>query len=567
VVVANATECTSAGVSSLLTAQNQALELIARDAPVAAILDFVARFIESRARGMRCSVLVLDGDQLRHGAGPSLPQAYIRAIDGVKIGPTAGSCGTAAFTGETVIVEDIAVDPLWANYRELALGHGLRACWSTPILSSRGAVLGTFAMYYPSAGRPQPDQRELVSVATHLTAIAIERHNTRLALERQTEALARANQAKDRFLATLSHELRNPIAPLLIGVHLIRLGKYEPAKVERNCAIVDRQARQLSRLVDDLLDVARITNGKVELSKELVGVRFLINAAREAAVLIDERQHEFTVELSSEPIELCVDPGRMIQVLSNLLNNAAKYTEPGGRLSVLATLVEAEVVIQVADTGQGIEPSRLADIFEPFMQIDRSRDVARGGLGVGLSVARSLVELHGGSIQATSAGPGRGTEITMRLPAFTGPRPQPRPRPQLTTTKRRQRVLVVDDNEDAALLVGESMTMVGHESRVVHDGLTAIAAASEWHPDLILLDIGLPGIDGYEVARRVRSADPDHGIRIVAMSGFGQPADLERGVAAGFDAYLVKPVEFETLVRTVEGVRGPDERDLRVVSE
>ena len=551
---ANPLEPKQFGADRLLTAQNQALELIARDAPLSEILDFIARWVESLAGDLCCSILLLEGKRLRHGAGPSLPLEYIRAIDGVEIGPRVGSCGTAAFRGQEVVVADLASDPLWEGYRELALPHGLRACWSTPILSTDGAVLGTFAIYYPQAQGPREHDYELVATATHLATLALERNATWRALERQAAGLADANQAKDRFFATLSHELRNPLAPLLVAIEIIRLSKYEPTKVERCCAVVDRQARQLARLVDDLLDVARITRGKIELQPRRVRVRALIDAARETAVSIDEGGHEFSVELAREDLEVYADAGRMIQVLVNLLNNAAKYTDPGGRVRVRARQIGPELVVQVADTGQGIEPSRLVEVFETFAQVEGSRERARGGFGVGLSIARSLVELHGGTIEAASEGPGMGSEFTIRLPIATSEAPEPEPEPISTASKRRRRVLVVDDNEDAALLAAELLEMVGHETRVAHEGLAAlaIAASPSWVPDVVVLDIGLPDIDGFEVARRLRRQHPDRPLRIIAVSGYGQAADFEASAAAGIDAHIVKPVDLATLVRETE---------------
>jgi signal transduction histidine kinase len=403
----------------MMAGQNRALELIASNAPLIEILDFIARFIESQTTGMRCSVLLVEGGRLRHGAAPSLPREFVQAIDGREIGPSVGSCGTAAFTGEMVIVTDIAVDPLWQNYRDLALPHGLRACWSTPIFAADHQVIGTFAIYYPNPSGPRADDWHLVKIATHLVGIAIERHRTDEELRQRATQLQEANRQKDEFLAMLSHELRNPLAPILMATELIRSQSDNPASVEKYRAVIDRQARHLSHLVDDLLDVTRGARGKIVLAREPVAVAALVTQAQEtAAPLIAERRHTLSVHLPSEPLLVYADPIRMTQVLANLLSNAAKYTAPGGRISVSAERAGEDIVIRVRDTGRGIEKDLLLRIFEPFFQAGRSRSNPEGGLGVGLSLVQNLVALHGGHTEALSDGPDQGSELVIRLPAF-----------------------------------------------------------------------------------------------------------------------------------------------------
>ncbi len=407
------------GAQQMMAGQNRALELIAANTPLAEILDFIARFIELQTTGLRCSVLLLEGSRLRHGAAPSLPPEYVQAIDGMDIGPQAGSCGTAAFTGKTVIVTDIAADPLWEHFRQLALPHDLHACWSTPIFTARRKVLGTFAIYYAHPSGPRADDRHLVKIATHLVGIAIERHRTDEELRQRADQLQDANQQKDEFLAMLSHELRNPLAPILMATELIRSQRDNPASVEKYRAVIDRQARQLSHLVDDLLDVSRGARGKIVLSKQPLTIAELVAQAQEtAAPLIAERHHTLSVHLPSEPLSVHADPIRMTQVLANLLSNAAKYTAPGGQISLWAERVGDEVVIRVRDTGRGIEKELLLRVFEPFFQAGRSRSNPEGGLGVGLWLVQQLVELHGGRAEALSDGLDQGSEIVIHLPAF-----------------------------------------------------------------------------------------------------------------------------------------------------
>lgn len=410
------------GAQQMMAGQNRALELIASNAPLAEILDFIARFIESQTTGLRCSVLLLEGSRLRHGAAPSLPWDYIHAIDNIEIGPLVGSCGAAAFTGETVIVTDIAADPRWEVAREVALAHDLRACWSTPIFTAGHKVLGTFAIYYSHPSEPRAEDWHLVKIATHLVGIAIERHRTDEELRQRARQLQEANQQKDEYLAMLSHELRNPLAPILMATELIRSQRDNPASVEKYRAVIDRQARQLSHLVDDLLDVSRGARGKIVLSKEPLTVAALVDQAREtAAPLLVERRHTLSVHLPSEPLMLNVDPIRMTQVLANLLSNSAKYTAPGGEITLSAERAGEEVVIRVRDTGRGIEKELLQRVFEPFFQAGRSRSNPEGGLGVGLSLVQQLVELHGGRAEAFSDGLGQGSELVIHLPVFPEP--------------------------------------------------------------------------------------------------------------------------------------------------
>jgi len=399
-----------------LAGQNRALELIAGDAPLETILHYLVLFIESQAPGLYCSVLLLEGGLLRHGAAPSLPDAYNQAVEGLAIGPLVGSCGTSAYLGEAVIVSDIATDPLWADFKDLALQHGLRACWSTPIRSRTDEVLGTFAIYYREARAPDPDELRLVEVATHLAGIAIERHRTDLALKQRAEQLAEADRTKDDFIATLAHELRNPLASLFTALSLLRKRGSDPVAVERYRAMMDRQARYLNRLVDDLLDVSRIKAGKVTLARERVTLDALFSRALETVrPLIEQQRHEIRVVLPPEPLEIEADPIRIEQVLANLLGNSAKYTRPGGCIVLSAERQGAEIVIRVEDTGIGIAREMLPRIFEPFVQINRSAR-SGGGLGIGLTLVRNLVELHGGQVTAQSEGIGQGSTFIVRLP-------------------------------------------------------------------------------------------------------------------------------------------------------
>ncbi len=406
---------------AILAWENRALELIAGDAPLAQVLDELTRFIESQDPGLVCSVLVLEGGRLRHGAAPSLPEAYNQAIDGLTIGPQAGSCGTAAFTAQPVVVTDITTDPRWAPYpevRALAVGAGLRACWSTPILDAGGGVLGTFAMYYRSPSPPSPSHLRLVQSATHIAGIAIDRHRTHLALADRAARLAEADRRKDEFLAMLGHELRNPLAPIVVALSLMRAHEEDPSAVARYRAVVERQVHQLTRLVDDLLDVSRISSGKIVLRPESTNIRAALTVATEAVRgIFEQRKITLSVCLPDEPIPIVADPVRLAQVLGNLLTNAGKYTDPGGHVDVRVAREGGDVVVSVRDDGIGIPADVLARVFDPFVQSEAAREKAQGGLGLGLTLVKRLVEMHGGRVEVKSAGAGRGTEAIVRLPA------------------------------------------------------------------------------------------------------------------------------------------------------
>lgn len=402
----------------LLAGQNCALELIVSSAELPEILEYIARFIEAQTTELSCSVLLLSGSRLVHGAAPSIPREYVEGIDNLEIGPAVGSCGTAAFTGKTVIVTDIATDPRWALARDLALAHGLRACWSTPIFAADRTVLGTFAIYYPTPTGPRNGDQNLVQVASHLTGIAIERRRFEAEQRQRARELIEAGREKDDFIAMISHELRNPIAPILMATELIRSRKDDPASVERYRTVIDRQTRHLARLVDDLLDISRGVQGKIVLAPELTTVAALIHRAEETvAPLYVERHHTLSVRLPSSPLDLFVDSMRMTQVLANVLNNAAKYSPPGSESCISAEREGQEIVIGVRDRGRGMAAPQLARVFEPFFQVQRRRDRPEGGLGLGLTLVRRLVELHGGVVEAYSAGLGLGTEVVIRLPA------------------------------------------------------------------------------------------------------------------------------------------------------
>jgi PAS domain S-box-containing protein len=364
--------------------------------------------------------------------------------------------------------------------------------------------------------------------------------------KRAEEALRDADRRKDEFLAMLAHELRNPLAPIRDGLHILSMPQVDAATAGRVRSMMEQQVRNLTRLVDDLLDVSRITRGKIRLRKETTDLATVVGHAVETVrSLIELQKHELSVSLPDEPVHLEADPTRLEQVLTNLLNNAAKYTEPGGHIRLTAGREGAEVVVRVGDNGMGIPDELLPHIFDMFTQADRTLDRSQGGLGIGLTLVRRLVEMHGGSILAHSDGPGKGSEFMVRLPALPRRRPEvPAPPAAAPPKKEPLRVLVVEDEVAVAKMLVMLLRLWGHQVQGVHDGAGALAAVATFHPDVILCDIGLPGKNGYQVARELRQREwQGRPPVLVAVTGYGQEEDQRRAQAAGFDYHLTKPVD------------------------
>jgi signal transduction histidine kinase len=370
-----------------------------------------------------------------------------------------------------------------------------------------------------------------------------------IARKRTEEAL----RHKDEFLAMLSHELRNPLAPIRTGLHILGMPQIGPDRIQRVKEILNRQVEHLTRLVDDLLDISRIMQGRIELRKESRNLGEIIDHAIETAQpVIDAQGHEISATFPDHPIFVDADPTRLSQAIANLLTNAAKYTETAGRIWVTAAREGHDAVIKVRDSGIGIQPELLPHIFDVFVQAERSLARSQGGLGIGLTLVKRIVELHGGSVTASSVGLGKGSEFVIRVPAAN----------HLTATEQKsivsisdpatRRVLVVDDNVDAAESIGMMLELRGHQVRIVHDGFAAVEAAQRDRPDVILLDIGMPGRDGYEVAQILRADSRFAATKIVALTGYGKEEDRRRAREAGMDHHLTKPIDadsLDTLVR------------------
>jgi signal transduction histidine kinase/ActR/RegA family two-component response regulator len=388
---------------------------------------------------------------------------------------------------------------------------------------------------------------------------ALEQSNNHLSVEmaerrKAEDALRAAARTKDQFLATLAHELRNPLAPITNAVEILRRAGGADAAQRRALEIMARQVQQMVRLIDDLLDVSRITTGKVLLDMGRVDVIGVLNSAVEiAAPGIESRRHELSLDLPPGPIFVEGDATRLAQVFANLLNNASKYTDAGGRISVSLQDAPDEVVVRFRDSGLGIAPDKQESIFDMFVQVDQSLERGNKGLGVGLTLARQLVELHGGSIAVRSEGLGAGSEFIVRLPRGQVPPPRPPQPPQLAEPLPRHSVLIADDNVDFANSLLSILESLGQSVSVVHDGFAALEAAARLKPEYIFLDIGMPGMNGYEVTERLRRQPATCDAVIIAITGWGQEKDRERAREAGFDQHMVKPVDVEHLVRLLRG--------------
>ncbi len=449
---------------------------------------------------------------------------------------------------------------------ELSGDSGLAAILCQPLQVGE-RVIGALALGY--AGR-EPRDRNLLEELAGRAAMALDNARLYRSLEREIarsreaeEELQDANQRKDEFLAMLSHELRNPLAPIRNAVELMRrVGSPEP-RVTMARDVIDRQVTQLARLVDELLDVSRISQGKIVLKKEPVELaKVIAHSVETVRPMIEVREQRLAVEVSAGPVWVMGDFARLSQVVANLLSNACKYTPEGGRIRLAASAERGVATVTVQDNGTGIDHELLPRVFELFVQGDRGLDRSQGGLGIGLTLVKRLVELHQGEVAADSAGPGKGATFRVTLPCISAVQPQATTQSQAAAATHEvygRRVLVVDDNLDAAESTAAFLRLEGHEVKTVGDGNEALASLHVFAPHVIVLDIGLPGLDGYAVARQLRERGDTSHTLLIAMTGYGQREDRERAIAAGFDYHFVKPTDPRVIQRAIE--QGRQSRD------
>jgi signal transduction histidine kinase len=462
------------------------------------------------------------------------------------------SCGVALARGERSLLmfdEDGVHDPDGAF--KWHLDAGIRCAQSTPLLSRTGQPLGMFSTHWRA--RRELSERELrfLDLLGRQAADLIEHTQMLKALRASEGELREADRRKDEFLAVLAHELRNPLVPIRNGIELLKRSQAQPI-IEQVRPMMERQIGHAVHLIDDLLDVSRISSGKIELQRELVTVSILVESAVESnrtAIAAGSLDLDIKIEEPARLLE--VDPTRLSQVISNVLHNAAKFTPRGGKITlqtewVPGTASHSQLVIRITDTGVGIPKESLPKVFGLFTQVHAERSVRHGGLGIGLALARKLIELHGGSIEADSEGPGLGSVFTIRLPVRAAHGDEAAEDALPAEGLAGMRVLVVDDNSDAADSMGLLISELGAEVQVAYDGVNALKAVRDFGPTLVLLDIGMPGLDGYEACQQIRR-EKGSAVSIVAVTGWGQDADRRRTADAGFDAHLTKPVELEEL--------------------
>lgn len=473
--------------------------------------------------------------------------------------------------GALLLTDEALVD----DPGQLAEAMRARAPWSTvPVIviaregtsqqveRSASEVLGSVIVVERPV-RMRPLLSLTLSVLRGHTAL----RRSQLALAEQAEQLRSADRRKDEFLATLAHELRNPLAPIRAGLDL--LGRsHDEASTERALKVMDRQLKHMVRLIDDLLDVSRITQGRLELVRTQLELGTVIDAAVEACrPHLERHRHQLRVSIEDRALPLDADLTRLAQVVGNLLNNACKYTPADGVIEIAARQQGSDAVIEVKDNGIGIPEEKLSEVFEMFSQVNRTMDRSQGGLGIGLALVRKLVELHGGSVAAESPGPGQGSTFTLRLPvAEAAPKaedsaPQgPRASPPI-----KRRVLVVDDNEDAAEMLALMLEQAEYDTSQASDGPSALAAVEAFTPDVVILDIGLPGMSGYEVARALRR-QKGNGLELIALTGWGSREDKQKAFEAGFDVHLTKPVDASMLYRALAELERREPPQLRAVT-
>ncbi len=460
-------------------------------------------------------------------------------------------CGLAAARRAPLIIEHLQESPL--EEAEQLKREGV-ACYAGFPLLVRGEVHGVVAFAFTTRGAFREGDLQVMQTVCDQVAAMLERTRLLADLSAREQALKLADRRKDDFIATLAHELRNPLAPIRNAVGILERASLPDPQLAWCRDVIERQVRQMTRLLEDLLDVSRVTRNRIELRRERIELRTVLDSAIEAVrPLIDAQRHRLTLDVPHDPILLYGDPARLTQVIANLLNNAAKYTDAGGSVHVRVQREGDEVTVAVIDNGIGMDPLQCNQVFDMFAQLAPALERSRGGLGIGLSLSRGLVEMHGGRIEARSTGLGTGSEFVVWLPVLHQTRDaQQEPGEQVARPGLAgRRVLVVDDNADAAKTLGTMLVLHGVETRVAFGGKEGLQVAEQWRPDAAVIDIGMPHFNGYEMCRRLRQHTWGESMLLIACTGWGQADDRARARAAGFDLHLVKPIEPDAVLRAI----------------
>jgi len=464
---------------------------------------------------------------------------------------TLTACGEVLRSGHRVIATDVAECEFMrgSEDQEFYLRGGIRAVQSTPLLSRSGRLLGVFSTHWRETHSPSERDLRLLDILARQAADLLERMITE-------ERLRESDRRKEEFLATLAHELRNPLAPILNSIQFLNIMAPVGPEVQWAREVIVRQTMHLTRMVDDLLDVSRINRNRLELKKELVDIARVVHMAVETTQpFVAQRHHTITVALPAQRVMLEADPMRLSQVVANLINNAAKFSSQGRDIEVSVEAQRDVVRVRVRDHGIGIEAAELPGIFDLFKRVPSPPEREEGGLGIGLTLVKRLVEMHGGTVSAGSAGLGLGSDFVVQLPIVTSVANAPRAADVPASTGRvLPRVLVVDDHEDGATSMCRLLHVLGFHARQASDGLAGFAAAEEFRPDAVLLDIGMPKLNGYDVARRLRAEPWGRTMFLIAVTGWGKASDKQLATDAGFDEHLTKPVAVSELQRALSGV-------------
>lgn len=553
-----------------VTRRVEAEQALARDLKSMTLLnDLVARLVHAQDLDsalhevLDAAISLMDADKgniqlfdarhqtLRIAAQRGFDEGFLRYFSEVD-GEHESACGRALRLGQRVVIPDLTSESVSGTLRQVADNAGYLAVQSTPLLGQNGTPMGMLSTHWRLPTQPSEQALRMLDLYARQAAQFIERSRIEHRLRQTAEELRQASRAKDEFIAMLGHELRNPLAPIQIALHLMDMRGDTASQRER--AIIGRQVHHMTRLIDDLLDVARIIRGHVTLQPVPIELSQVVNRAIETALpLIEQRRHTLSLNVPDTGLKVMADPVRLAQVISNLLTNAARYTPPQGQIRVRAVPGDnGDVLLSVIDNGVGISSNDLERVFDVFTQGRQGLDRSQGGLGLGLTIARTMTTMHGGTLTAHSDGPGQGSHFDLTLPlldADEGDAPTRGLGQQGAPLGAGQTVLVVDDNEDAAHMLSELLHSWGYAVLVAHDGPSGLKLLGNQHVDLALLDIGLPVMDGYELAQAIHALPGQGNTPLVALSGYGQEQDRRRAKDSGFSEHLVKPVDIERLSR------------------